>query len=52
METVFSYLILFLQEWKPSLKFVPIERNSAPSGIFFLLFRAFFLQVEALTETN
>ena len=52
METVFSYMILFLYEWKPSLKFVPIERNFPPSGICFLLFSAFFLQVETLTETS
>ena len=63
VEMVFSYLIyIFFYKWKPSLKlgetnllgkdFVPVERDFSPNGKCLLLFRASFLQVETVIETN
>ena len=53
---------LFFYKWKPSLKlvetnlfgkdFVPVESDFPRSENCFLLFRASFLQVETVTETN
>ena len=58
----FLLFILFFFLQKPSLKlvetnlfwkdFVPVERDFPPSGKYFLLLHASFLQVETVTETS
>ena len=58
----FLFNLFVFYKWKPSLElgetnlfgkdFVPVERDFPLSGNCFLLFRAFFLQVETVTETS
>ena len=44
---------LFGKDFVPvEMDFVPVERDFRPSGNYFLLFRASFVQVETVTETS
>ena len=56
VETVFFYLFFFSLQVETCTEigkdFVPVERDFPPSGNYFLLFRASFLQVKTVTKTS